>query len=196
MTSGKPRVRGGVLVLLSSLLLGSAVLRLGVEAAPAIGREMSPNTGPESGTGQSQPPQYKGPAELQLLLDALQDREARLVARENLLEDQLIALKIAEEAIDKKLIELTQAEEKLRQTLQVADGAAEGDLEQLTNLYEKMKPKEAAALFEEMAPTFAAGFLSRMTPDAAASIMAGLSPKTAYSISVVFAGRNANVPTE
>lgn len=196
MSFKKRRLRGRVLVLLSSLLLGSAFLRLGVEAAPAISREMSSETAPAVEKEQTEQPQYKGPAELQLLLDALQEREARLVAREDLLEDQLIALKVAEDAIGKKIAELTKAEQKLSDTLQVADGAAEGDLEQLTNLYEKMKPKDAAALFEEMAPTFAAGFLSRMKPDAAASIMAGLSPKTAYSISVVYAGRNANVPTE
>ena len=57
-----------------------------------------------------------------------------------------------------------------------------------------MKPKDAAALFEEMSPEFAAGFLGLMRADAAALIMTGLEPTTAYSISVILAGRNANVP--
>jgi flagellar motility protein MotE (MotC chaperone) len=35
-----------------------------------------------------------------------------------------------------------------------------------------------------------------MRADAAAAILAGLAPDQAYSISVVLAGRNANVPTE
>ena len=61
-------------------------------------------------------------------------------------------------------------------------------------IHENMKPKDAAALFEEMAPEFAAGFLGRMRPDAAGAVMAGLDPKTAYTISVLLAGRNADVP--
>ena len=75
-----------------------------------------------------------------------------------------------------------------------ADTAAEGDLARLTAVYENMKPKDAAALFEEMDPDFAAGFLGRMRADSAAGIMAGLSPPVAYSVSVLLAGRNANVP--
>ena len=55
---------------------------------------------------------------------------------------------------------------------------------------------QAAALFQLMEPSFAAGFLGRMRADAAAAILAGLEPDLAYSISVVLAGRNANVPRE
>lgn len=47
-----------------------------------------------------------------------------------------------------------------------------------------------------MDPGFAAGFLGRMRPEAAAGIMTGLSPETAYTISVVLAGRNADVPRD
>ena len=88
------------------------------------------------------------------------------------------------------------AEEALAATIAMADEAAATDLDQLTNVYENMKPKEAAALFEEMPPEFAAGFLGMMRPDAAALIMTQLEPEVAYSFSVVLAGRNANVPTE
>ena len=98
--------------------------------------------------------------------------------------------------MDQKLIALTQAEAALRDTIALADTAAESDLDRLTKVYENMKPKQAAALFEEMHPNFAAGFLGRMRPEAAAEIMAGLSPEAAHTFSVVMAGRNANVPTE
>ena len=106
------------------------------------------------------------------------------------------ALEIADAAIEAKLAALVAAEERLSTTLAMAEGASEGDLAQLTSLYEKMKPKDAAALFEELDPQFAAGFLSRMRPEIAAGVMAGLSPKAAYTISVVLAGRNAMVPKE
>ncbi|MEP4703193.1 MAG: hypothetical protein ABJZ79_18780 [Parasphingorhabdus sp.] len=193
------RLRGGVLMLISMLLTGSALLRFGVEAAPAIGREVAQSDHPVE---ERSVPEFKAaertqaPVELQHVLAALQDREERLKQRELALEERLEALSIADAAIDRKLVALVEAEETLQRTLAMADGAAEGDLTQLTGVYEKMKPKDAAALFEEMAPSFAAGFLARMNPESAAAILAGLSPRAAYTISVVLAGRNANVPTE
>ena len=82
----------------------------------------------------------------------------------------------------------------MRATLSLADEASEKDILRLTSVYENMKPKDAAILFEQMEPNFAAGFLGRMRPDIAAEILSGLSPEVAYSISVILAGRNANVP--
>jgi hypothetical protein len=87
-----------------------------------------------------------------------------------------------------------EAEERLRGLMTLAEDSAEGDLAQLTSVYENMKPKEAALLFERMSPDFAAGFLGRMRPEAAAAIMSGLPPELGYSISVLLAGRNAARP--
>lgn len=186
------RVKGGALLLTSVLLIGSATLRLGVQAGPAITREMS-HTAPD--------PVLEAPhkvtassEDMQLLLTTLQEREAQLNRREIQMEDRMKALEIADSAIERKLQALVEAEERLGATLALADGASEGDLARLTVVYEKMKPKDAAALFEEMAPEFAAGFLGRMRPTSAASVMAGLSPRAAYTISVILAGRNATVP--
>lgn len=184
----------GVLVLISSLLVASALLRFASGPGAAIARE----------TGATPPP---GPLVVQAAAEAqrehlaatleeLRNREARLAAKERTLEDRLEALSIAEARIQVRMAELIDAEEALRGTISMAEGAAEGDLSRLTSVYENMKPKESAALFETMDPEFAAGFLGRMRPDLAAGIMAGLSPEVAYSISVVLAGRNARVPTE
>ncbi|AHD11348.1 MotE family protein [Phaeobacter gallaeciensis] len=194
------RTRSGALMMLALLLMGSAIVRLGLEAGPAIAREVA-NLQDEStlkeepkGTlnGQSMP----SSAELQNMLAAFQEREAALSAREAEIEDRMKALEIADDAIEQKLVALEQAEEELKSTLALADGATEADLTRLTSVYEQMKPKESSALFEEMDPAFAAGFLARMRPEAAAGIMAGLSPQAAYTISVVLAGRNGSVPKE
>ncbi len=130
------------------------------------------------------------------MLAAFTKRDAALNARESEVDDRMRALAIANKAIDQRLASLREAESKLRATLALADGASERDLAGLTSVYEKMKPKETAALFEEMDPAFAAGFLARMRPEIAAGVMAGLSPKAAYTISVILAGRNMGVPTD
>ena len=193
------KARRGTLMLLALFLMGSAVVRIALEAAPAIAREVAEiKAGENDEAAPSAPGRASVPdsAEMQAMLTAFKKREANLAEREAELEDRMRALEIADEAIDKKLQDLQQAEQKLLATLALADGAAEQDVTKLTTVYEQMKPKDAAALFEEMDPTFAAGFLARMKPEAAAGVMAGLSPEAAYTISVVLAGRNGEVPKE
>lgn len=194
------KARRGTLMLLAVFLMGSAVVRIALEAAPAIAREVAdiksgeaPVEKPVAATDLASVPDS---AEMQAMLAAFQKREEKLAAREAEVEDRMRALEIADQAIDKKLQDLEEAEQKLLATLALADGAAEQDVTTLTTVYEQMKPKDASALFEEMDPTFAAGFLARMKPEAAAGIMAGLSPEAAYTISVVLAGRNGEVPKE
>lgn len=199
MNGGKPRkrrLRGGALLVVAILLLGSAILRLGVQAGTPMALGLPDSVEHEADSENMTSRADPTPGDLQLLVSALQNREQKLNRQEIQIEDRMKALEIAERAIDLKLAELVEAEEKLSATLTIADGASEGDLTRLTDVYQKMKPKDAAALFEEMAPEFAAGFLGRMRPDSAASIMAGLSPKTAYTVSVLLAGRNAWVPKE
>ncbi|SFT95402.1 MotE family protein [Sedimentitalea nanhaiensis] len=192
----KAKVRGSALLVISILMISSAALRIGLQAGPAFARESAPEGANDASQTQPDASIAPAPAELQALLTAFQQREAILKSREQQIEDRMKALEIAEQAINERLAALQGAEQRLSATLSLADSASEDDLSTLTDVYEKMKPKQSAALFEEMDPQFAAGFLARMRPDAAAGIMAGLSPMAAYSISVVLAGRNATVPTD
>lgn len=187
----------GSVILIAGLLVSSAVLRLA--SGVALAEDLM--TKPQSGPDQDQVEASSGTATGDLgrvgknrLLQALQEREARLSARERQLEMRAKALAVADEEIMRRLADMEEAEAGLRQTLALADGAAEKDISRLVTVYESMKPKDAAALFQTMEPTFAAGFLARMRPDVAAAVMTGLPPDVAYSISVIMAGRNAKVP--
>ncbi|KUJ78884.1 MotE family protein [Ruegeria profundi] len=183
------RARGGVLAVISLLMIGSAAIRLGLEAGPAFAK----TTEPSAPSTKQERVDMPG---AQVLLTELLRREEALKQREAAALDKQKALDIASEAIEKRLAALQEAEESLRATLALAETAAETDLTRLTDVYQSMKPKDAAALFETMDPDFAAGFLSRMPPDAAAGVLAGLRPEAAYTISVIMAGRNAAAPQE
>lgn len=192
--SNSPNGRGS-LVVVAGLLIGSAVLRLGDGAgqAFALGPEEIPAQDIKmTPIGQA----CETPEDMEAMLAVFAEREERIATREAALRDRMHALQIADETVTRKLAELSEAEEQLRQTIALAETAAEDDLGRLTRVYENMKPKQAAALFEEMDPNFAAGFLARMRPEAAAAVMAGLSPEAAHLFSVVLAGRNADVPRE
>lgn len=184
----------GSLVLIGSLLIGSAAIRFGMAAGQAVATE-SPFL--KTQTQQVKKSEERRATEhdnLSKLLLAFQKREEEISEAEKKLAVRQKALQVAGDEIEKRLATLQSAEESLKSLLALADTAAEDDLAQLTSVYENMKPKQAAELFETMEPAFAAGFLGRMRPDTAAAIMAGLSPQAAYSVSVILAGRNADVP--
>ena len=195
--SSKRKRRGtmrGALVLIATLMLGSALLRIGENAGQAFA--LASDKMEVSALDPAPQATCKTPDDLKAMLTAFQDREARLQSREEAMRNRMHALQIADEEIERKMAALTAAETELRETIALAETAAEDDLIRLTKVYETMKPKQAAALFQEMTPEFAAGFLGRMRPEAAAEIMAGLSPEAAHTFSVVLAGRNADVPRE
>jgi flagellar motility protein MotE (MotC chaperone) len=191
----------GSVVVIALLLVSSGLLR--VTSGMALAEDTAPlpkplpeTVEPEMATLADQSAAMHKPSRVEMasLLESLTAREALLKDRERQFELRRKAIAVADEEIAKRLIALEEAETALRATLSLADGAAEDDIARLTSVYENMKPKDAAALFETMEPDFAAGFLGRMRPDKAAAVMTGLSPDVAYSISVILAGRNANVP--
>ena len=181
----------GVLWILALLLAASGALRTGSEVGLAFA-----NAAPETRDRGGATPALACDAPPAALAAALSAREQKVAASESALQTRLSALALAEEAITGRIGELQTAEAKLRDTLALADGAAEDDLLRLTAVYESMKPKDAARLFEAMTPEFAAGFLGRMRPDAAAAVFSGMSAEASYAISVVLAGRNAEVPKQ
>lgn len=177
-----------VLHIVAFLLISSAVIRISIEAGPALAQATRAEV--------SEPTEITTEiADEGTFLAALKRREAELAAREAHLELRLEAMGQVEVQMAAKIEDLVTAEQALSATIAMAETASRTDVAQLTTVYENMKPKEAAALFEEMSPEFAAGFLGMMRPDAAALIMTQLEPATAYSFSVVLAGRNANTAT-
>ncbi|GFE64400.1 MotE family protein [Litoreibacter roseus] len=185
-THAAPRT---VLLTIIGLLLASGFIRLGTIGA-AIARDQ-PQPVASADTGSST---CNDDGHLAEMFDLVENRTKQLDEIEKQLQEKEQKLAAAKQLIDQNLARLEQAEQKLSATVAQVEGASSGDIDQLTRVYETMKPKTAAPLFEQMTPDFAAGFLGQMRPDAAAGIMAGLSSEHAYAISVVLAGRNANAP--
>ena len=178
----------GALFVVAMLFATSGALRLGSGVGTALAKaEETPAELPVTG------PTCETPS---ALAEALKLREDRLAVREAALQDRLAALALADKAMQERMAQLEAMEAELKATLAMADGAAEADIDRLTAVYQAMKPKDAARLFDTMSPEFAAGFLGRMTPDAAAAILSGMTPEAAYGVSVIVAGRNADVPTD
>lgn len=191
-TSRRSRPKFGSLLLISAIFVTSALIRIGSDAGQVFAKGQDIEMAPESSdqnTASCEPPE-----DLRRLLKVFQEREERIAQQESLIRNRIQALAVSDAEISKKTAELIRVEDSLRATIALAQTAAEDDLTRLAQVYETMKPKDAAALFEEMDADFAAGFIGRMTPESAAGVMAGLTPESAYTISVILAGRNAEVP--
>ena len=193
MTGAFRKSGRGVLVIIALFMVGSGFLRLGSNGGTALASALM----------EEEPPQSVRPVaeadvtpELLELLSDLREREADLAERTVSLEARMQVLRRAESEVAEGLRQLREAEATLRATMAAANSAAEADIVRLTAVYENMKSEQAATLFSRMEPSFAAGFLGRMRADAAAQILSGLEPELAYSISVVLAGRNADIPVD
>ncbi|MCF6273331.1 MAG: hypothetical protein L3J37_09120 [Rhodobacteraceae bacterium] len=189
-SSGKKKA--GTISVIVGLFLASGMIRL-AEIAPAIAQELGEGSVQEV---LAVPETISSEAQVGPLLAAIQVRETQLTEREAYIDRRSQTLAVAEQRIREQMAALTEAEDKLAATLSLADNATERDVARLTEVYQRMKPAEAAGIFETMDIQFAAGFFSRMRPEAAAAIMANLPAELAYSVSVVMAGRNARAPRE
>lgn len=194
MRGTKERPPRPMLIILMCLLV-SATVRLGAGGA-AIAENHSTHLEENVVTGPDLPAPNSLEPDIGSLLESIRTRQEQLTNREVEIAARQLQLNVLEQRIAQQLNVLKQAEQKLASTLAIADNAAEKDIKQLTEVYEKMKAKSAAEIFGTMEISFAAGFLSRMRPESAAGILSEMPPNTAYSISVVMAGKNANAPTE
>ena len=185
--------RIGPVSIVGGLLIASALTRVAAGAAENLekldGTTASRNTQVTEQAARDQA--CADDADLQRVLDALRQREADLATAEAALDLQQSKADAETRQAEERIAAAEAAEAALKETMALSDAASETDLAQLTQVYERMKPKKAAALFEAMQPAFAAGFLGRMRPESAAAILAAMPPDTAYSISVIVAGRNA-----
>ncbi|WP_374371999.1 MotE family protein [Tabrizicola sp.] len=182
------RAGQGALFIVAMLFASSGALRLGSGIGAALAKA--------EGEGAAEAPPDATCEMPSALSEALTLREERIAVQEASLKDRLAALALADAAITRRMEEMKAVEGELKATLAQTDGAAEKDIQNLTAVYQAMKPKDAAALFETMSPEFAAGFLGRMPPDSAAAILSGMSAEAAYGVSVIVAGRNADVPKD
>jgi flagellar motility protein MotE (MotC chaperone) len=185
------RLRAGALSVIMVCFLLSAGARA-IESAPGLAEATQAGESVANGPANT----CTGLEEADALIVAIRERQTQIDAEDRRISERLQVLALAEEKYAAQLAALVSAEEKLSATIAQADGAAERDINQLTAVYENMKPKTAAEIFNTMDVTFAAGFLGMMNPQAAAAIMSNMSTDAAYSVSLILASRNMNVPAE
>lgn len=182
-----------------------------VEPAPAAEGEAKPEggeAGKEPEKARNRPDKELSNAELQSALDAqseklhepgkMSDAEiavlGSLTARREEIEkrakdfetrEQLLAA--AEKRVEERITELKALEIKINSQIAQSDKANEERLKGVVQMYETMKPKDAARIFERLDMGVLVDVTKRMSPRKLAAVLASMDPAAAQDLTVELA---------
>lgn len=125
------------------------------------------------------------------VLIAVNKKMVVLAKREDEMKEKESAFKAIRLRLDKQSLAINAAKASLDDNILKRTEQAQKDLSHLTQMYQSMKPKQAAKIFNEMDVNFAAGFLREMKGAHAGLILSNMNTKKAYRISLVLASRGA-----
>lgn len=120
------------------------------------------------------------------ILAAIQERNERLRDREEQLEKRELQLKTLEAEVDKKIADMQRLRNELNQLLDRRDAEEEERIFELSLIYERMNPQQAAALISELETDLAVNLLLGIKKKTAGQIMERLNPETAIRLSKAF----------
>lgn len=126
-------------------------------------------------------PQDMAASEIELL-QSLGERRETLDQRERQLEQQATLLQVAEQRIDEKMGELYSLREQLEGLLTEVSAQEEAHLTSLVQIYENMRPGDAATIFDGLELDVLISVLDRMREAKAASILAAMTPDRARTV--------------
>ena len=116
------------------------------------------------------------------LVEALAARRDALEAREQVLTQREALLMVAEQRIEEKMEELTALRVQLEGLMGMVDEEQEQHLVSLVNIYETMRPTDAAAIFNGLDMGVLIDVLQRMREQKSAPILAAMEPERARMV--------------
>lgn len=120
-------------------------------------------------------------SEMDMLLE-LRERRGELDDREAELDQREALLQAAEMRMDEKIDALNAARDEIQDLLGQVEGAEEERLARLVQVYEIMKPKEAAAIFDGVDRDVLLSVMERMNERKLAPILAAMKPALAREL--------------
>lgn len=118
------------------------------------------------------------------LLQSLAGRRQELEKREKALEEKEALLQAAETRVEEKIARLEEMKGRIETLLGEYDDEEQQKLENLVQIYEKMKPKDAARIFEQLDMEVLLAVITRMKERISAPILAEMRPDRAQQVTV------------
>jgi flagellar motility protein MotE (MotC chaperone) len=123
------------------------------------------------------------------LLQQLAARRAELDRRAERLREREATVQAAEKRLDQKVGELDRLRGEIEALLVEYDEQEAKQLDRLVEIYEKMKPKDAAKIFEDLEMEVLLKVVERMKERATAPILAEMRPNKAQELTLELAKR-------
>jgi len=120
------------------------------------------------------------------ILAAIKERDERLSAREEQLQGRELELKTLEAEVDKKIAAMQRLRTELNDLLDQRDAEENARTEELSMIYERMNPQQAAVLISELETRMAVNLLLGIKKKTAGQIMDRLNAETAIRLSKAF----------
>jgi flagellar motility protein MotE (MotC chaperone) len=114
----------------------------------------------------------------------LEQRESEMDMRENL-------LAAAEARIDERIEELRKLEARLNQLVQARDDVEAQRFKNLVDMYQNMKPKDAARVFEGLDTRILVDVASDMDPRSLGEVISKMSPEAAQRLTIELMRKSA-----
>ena len=130
------------------------------------------------------------------LLQELAERRQLLATRERAIEEREVLLRAAEQRLIEKQVELTAAKIAIEGLLDKVDEQERARIRQLVNIYENMKPKDAARIFDELEMPVLLGVIQNMKERKVAPVIAAMAPTKARDLTRQLAVRRTLQPTQ
>lgn len=124
------------------------------------------------------------------VLQKLAERREELEGRSRELDAREALLNAAEERIDGKISEIKNLENTIHKLISQYNTLEDNKLKSLVNIYEKMKPRDAARIFNELEMPTLIAVIERMKDTKTAPIMAEMDSVKAKALTSELAHRN------
>ena len=128
------------------------------------------------------------PAELQVL-QSLGDRRGELDQREEGLDTQVQLIAAAEAKLDDRIKDMNSLKQNIQDLLGQADAESQAETDRLVTVYEKMKPKDAAARMTLLDDSVRLPIAAKMKPAILAAILGFMQPEDAKVLTEKLAQR-------
>ncbi|MBW6508742.1 MAG: hypothetical protein K0A94_04260 [Desulfuromonadales bacterium] len=126
------------------------------------------------------------------ILAAIKERDERLSAREERLHGRELQLKTLEAEVDKKIAAMQRLRTELNDLLDRRAAEENTRIEELSLIYERMHPQQAAVLISELETRLAVNLLLGIKKKTAGQIMERLNAEAALRLSKAFTDLSVN----
>jgi flagellar motility protein MotE (MotC chaperone) len=124
------------------------------------------------------------------ILERLQDRRQELETRSRELEMRENLIKAAEQRLEAKVSELKEMESRVNGAMGARDKAEAARFKGIVQMYENMKPKEAARIFDRLDIKILVEVSTQMNSRKMSEILAQMSPEAAERLTVELARKS------